>query len=230
MGTKQDSALKTDSTRTHCIRCGECCLNSSPSLQVEDARLIKDKFIERHNLYTIRAGELVHDNIHNQLRTSKREFIKIKEKVEGRGCIYYEEEGKACGIYDHRPIQCSALACWDDREFMRVYEGPKLDRQEIIHDKIIPGLIEQHEKKCSYRELKRYVSRIEADGEKAVEKILELLRFDYELRPFVSEKMGIDSSEMNFVFGRPLIETITTFGLQVKKEPDDSFLLTVYQG
>jgi Fe-S-cluster containining protein len=196
---------------------------------VEDARLIKDEIIEKHNLYTIRVGELVSDNIHNRLRITEREIIKIKEKEEANGCIYYDEGGKACKIYDHRPIQCSALACWDEREFMWVYKGPKLNRQEIIHDKILLGLIERHEKKCSYREIERLVKQIEEHGEKAVERILELLRFDYELRSLVAEKMGIESGEMNFIFGRPLIETITMYGLQVTRESDDSFFLTVHQ-
>ena len=196
---------------------------------MEDSRLIKDEIIEKHNLYTIRVGELVSDNIHNQLRITEREIIKIKEKEEANGCIYYDEGGKACKIYDHRPIQCSALACWDEREFMWVYKGPKLNRQEIIHDKILLGLIEKHEKKCSYREIERLVKQIEEHGEKAVERILELLRFDYESRSLVAEKMGIESGEMNFIFGRPLIETITMYGLQVTRESDDSFFLTVHQ-
>jgi hypothetical protein len=41
--------------------------------------------------------------------------------------------------------------------------------------------------------------------------------------------MGIESGEMNFIFGRPLIETITMYGLQVTRESDDSFFLTVHQ-
>ncbi len=221
--------MKTESARTHCIRCGECCLRSSPTLQMEDMHLIRDGLIQRCDLYTIRIGELVRDNISDQLRISEKELIKIKEKDVGKGCIHYDENSKACRIYDHRPAQCAALFCWDEAEFMRVYKGPKLTRKEIIDDNILLGLMDQHEKKCSYQAVERLVRQIEAEGEKAVEGIITLLRFDLQLRPFVSEKMEIDPKEMDFVFGRPLTETITMYGLQVKREPDGSFFLTAHQ-
>ena len=64
-------------------------------------------------------------------------------------------------------------------------------------------------------------------GAKAVEDLIALLRFDHELRPFVSEKMGMDFNEMDLIFGRPLTETVTMFGLKVVREPDGSFYLTV---
>jgi Fe-S-cluster containining protein len=229
-GFRKENILRTDSHGTHCIRCGECCLRSSPTLQQEDVRLLRDGLIQRRDLYTIRIGELVRDNINNQFKISEEELIKIKEKDVGEGCIYYNENDKACRIYDHRPAQCSALACWDEGEFMRVYKGPRLARPKIIDDNILLGLIEQHEKKCSYRSLEKLVKQIEVDGEKAVEAIIALLRFDQKLRPFVSEKLEIDPNEMDFVFGRPLTETITMFGLQVTSELDGSFFLTVYQG
>ena len=69
--------LKTDHPKTHCIRCGECCLRSGPSLQMEDGPLISKGLIQRRDLYTIRAGELVHDNINDRLRISEHELIKI---------------------------------------------------------------------------------------------------------------------------------------------------------
>jgi len=215
--------------RTHCIRCGECCLRSSPTLQKADIRLIRDKRIWTRDLYTIRVGELVRDNINNQLKISESERIKIREKDAGKGCIHYTDEDKACRIYEHRPIQCSALACWDEREFMQAYNSPKLSRNELIRDGILLGLIQEHEKKCSYSALERLVGEIEVNGEKAVDKIIELLKFDHHLRPFVSEKTGLDPSEMDFVFGRPITETITMFGLQVTRERDGSFFLTAHR-
>jgi Fe-S-cluster containining protein len=188
---------------------------------------VKEGFIGRANLYTIRCGELVRDNIHDKLETTEKEIIKIKEKQEGKGCVYYDEEAKGCEIYEHRPMQCEALACWDVSKFMQVYEGSKATRREILHDKILLSLVEEHDRKCSYHNLETFAKQIKLQGERPIDKIIELLKFDYYLRPFVSEKMGIDSSEMDFLFGRPLTETITMFGLQVNREPDGSFFLTV---
>ena len=219
--------LNSEPSEKHCLRCGECCVNSSPTLHAADLHLIKERRIHTRDIYAIRPGELVRDNIRDQLTITDIELIKVKEKGAGKGCIHYDEDGKACSIYAHRPSQCSAFVCWDDRDFVRVYESPKLDRKEIIQDKDLLGLMAEHEKRCNYRELEKRVMRIETVGEKAVDEILAILRFDYELRPLVSEKIGVDPAEMDLVFGRPIFETIAMFGLKVVKEPDGSFFLTV---
>jgi Fe-S-cluster containining protein len=202
-------------------------MGSSPTLQVEDVPLIVDGVIERRSLYTIRAGELVYDNIHNELKVADREIIKLREMEEGGGCIYYHEGERACRIYDYRPIQCRALVCWNENEFMAAYGRPKSVRRDIIQDTILLALIGEHDKRCSYRLLEDCVKQIEPEGERAIERILEIMKFDYHFRPFVSEKVGIDLGEMDFFFGRPLIHTIKMFGLEVIREPDGSFYLTV---
>jgi len=196
-------------------------------LQVQDLPLIKSDFIRKEDLYTIRKGEIVHDNISDGLQASPRELIKIREgDGEKGGCIFYDDEGKACTIYEKRPAQCSALKCWDTSEFMKVYRGPKPGREDIIEDRVLLGMIQEHERRCSYLAVEKYVILIKDEGEKAVEEILELLRFDYHLRPFVSEKLGLKLEEMDLFFGRPLVQTITMFGLKVIREPDGTFFLT----
>jgi len=218
---------ETVEPRTDCIRCGECCQGSSPTLQMEDVPILADGFIAKTDVYTIRAGELVHDNIHDRTKITQEEIIKVREKEVGGGCLYFDEVQKSCKIYAHRPFQCKALTCWDLDPFMGVYNGPKASRDEIIRDKTLTGLIQEHERKCNYDRLDGCVKQIETGGERAVERVLEVLKFDYHLRPFVSEKLGIESGEMDFIFGRPLTETIIMFGLKVNKKPDGSFLLTM---
>lgn len=212
--------------RDHCIRCGECCLSSSPTLQIEDVSLVSKGLISGFDLYAVRIGELVRDNIQSELKVTDREFIKVMEKEKTGGCIYYDEKANACSIYEYRPIQCSALACWDDSEFIRVYAGPKADRRDIIHDKSLLELMDMHDKKCAYMELDGCVKQIEKEGEKAVEKILDLLKFDYHIRLFISEKLNVKTGYMDLIFGRPLTKTITMFGLKVVREPDGTFFLT----
>lgn len=194
---------------------------------MQDLTLIKNGTLQKCNLYAIRRGELVNDTISDGLTITPRELIKICERGGERGgCIYYDEAGRACTIYEQRPAQCSALKCWDTTEFLRVYGGPKPVRKDIIEDRILLGVIEEHEKRCSYSTLETYVKQVEVDGEKAVEKILELLRFDHHLRPFMSEKLGLNPEETDLFFGRSLIETVTMFGLKVTREPDGTFSLT----
>ena len=214
------------SHRTQCTRCGDCCRGSSPTLQMEDVPILTDGFIEKSDLYTVRVGELVYDNIHDRAETAQEEFVKVREGQDGRGCLFYDEAHRACEIYEHRPSQCAALACWDTNEFMKVYKGPNARRGEIIHDTTLLGLIREHERKCSYEKLDKCVKQIETEGEGAVDRVLELLKFDYHIRPFVSQKLDMDPREMDFIFGRPLTETIPMFGLKVTREPDGSFFLT----
>ena len=213
--------------RTHCIRCGECCLNSSPTLQKQDISLTYEGPIKRSDLYTIRVGELVRDNIRDELKVTDTELIKVRDKESGRGCIFYDGAEKACTIYRQRPAQCKALACWDESEFMRVYAEPKAGRKEIIHDQTLLRLIDEHEKKCAYAQLDNCVKKIGSDGEKAVENILQILKFDHDIRLLIPEKLDTDSDEIDLILGRPLTKTIAMFGLKVVREPDGSFFLTV---
>jgi Fe-S-cluster containining protein len=194
---------------------------------LEDLNLVRKGLIGKKDLYTIRKGELVKDNINEGLVLTKTELVKVREREEeSEGCIFYDDPGKACTIYEHRPSQCAALKCWDTTEFLEVFRGPKLTRKQAIEERVLLGLIEEHERRCGYAPLETLVGEIESKGEAAVEQVLDLLKFDYYLRPFVADKLGLNPEEMDFFFGRPLTETITMFGLQVVQEPDGSFTLT----
>jgi Fe-S-cluster containining protein len=215
------------SDRTECIRCGECCLRSSPSLQVSDISRVIEGPIKRSDLYTLRAGELVRDNIRGGLKRTEREFIKVRERKETGACIFYDDPGKQCTIYEHRPIQCAAMKCWDERDFIQVYREPKADRRDLIHDRNLLRLMEAHEERGGYALLERDVRDIETIGEKAVEKILAILKVDHDIRSLTQQKLGVDSDDLDLIFGRPLTETISMFGLKVVRELDGSFFLTL---
>jgi Fe-S-cluster containining protein len=182
--------------------------------------------INPHYLYTIRRGEMVFNNLEEKTQITDSEMIKVRERDEG-GCIYYDELVKGCSIYEHRPSQCAALKCWDRSDFDKVFSSKKLERRDIIDSPVLRGLIEEHEKRCGYDVLDRLVKRIESKGEEAVEDIMARLRFDFELRPFISEKLKISPDHMDLYFGRALIYTIRMFGLEVRRERDGSFFLTV---
>jgi len=217
------------SLRTHCIRCGECCARSSPTLHGKDLPLVREGFIRIEHLYTLRKGELVKDNVYGRLILADQEMIKVREKKGGRGdCIFYDATEKACTIYDHRPAQCASLKCWDTEEFLEIYKTPRLRRRDVIEDGVLLGLMEEHDRRCSYAALHDHVRRIFETGEDSLKKILELLKFDFHLRPFMARKLGMRSEEINFFFGRPLTETIVMFGLKVEKQRDGGFLLTSF--
>ena len=210
-----------------CKRCGKCCQSSSPVFHVSDLPLVANNHIDLAYLYTIRKGEYVWDNIERKGKKASKEFIKIRESE--TGCFFYEDEKKACRIYEYRPAQCKALFCEDTRDFFRVYRTPRLTRQDIVKDTVISRLVEEHDIRCSYEELEGWLSRVEDMGENAVKEIIKLLRFDYELRRLVREKLKVKPEHLDFLFGRPMINTIKHYGLEVKREKDGSFLLTIAQ-
>ncbi len=218
--------MNSKESRTYCVRCGECCLKSSPTLQAKDLTLVSEGFLRMEHLYTIRRGELVRDNVEGGLIPADQELVKVREKEAGGACLFYEEAKKACTIYDKRPAQCASLKCWDTAEFMELYQSPKLHRHDVIENGVLLGLIEEQERRCSYAALKDHVRRIAGEGEEAVEKVLELLKFDFHLRPFLAQKLGLPMDAMDFFFGRPLTETIVMFGLKVERQEDGGFLLT----
>lgn len=214
------------SLRRSCIRCGNCCSTSTPSLHRDDLPLITNGFIPRTRLYTIRRGELVWDNVEQKLVQAPAELLKVKEKQGKRECVFHDPQPSTCIIYPHRPVQCRALKCWDTAEFEEVFAGPKLTRSDLIQDPVVLGLIKEHDGRCSYGRMEELVKRIPTEGETAVKEIIKVLRFDTELRPFMARKLDLPLDGMDFLLGRPLIQTIVMFGLKVKREPDGTFFLT----
>ena len=215
------------SPRTHCIRCGECCMRSSPTLHGKDLPLVREGLIRMEHLYTLRKGELVRDNVHGGLIPADQEMIKVREKKGGEGgCCFYDQTEKACGIYENRPAQCASLKCWDPAEFLELYKTPRLHRRDLVEDGVLLRLMEEHEKRCSYAALHDHVRRIPQDGDGSLKKILEVLKFDFHLRPFMARKLGMSLEEMDFFFGRPLTETIVMFGFKVVRQADGVFFLT----
>ena len=140
--------MNSQGPRTHCIRCGECCLKSSPTLQTKDLPLLVGGSIRLAHLYTIRKGELVRDNVRGRLVPADQEMIKVRDN---RGsCVFYVGEEKACNIYENRPAQCASLKCWDTAEFMELFQSPKLHRQDVVEDGVLQGLLEEQEKRKHY--------------------------------------------------------------------------------
>jgi hypothetical protein len=83
------------------------------------------------------------------------------------------------------------------------------------------GLIADHDQRCSYRELDRLTKRLTADGDAAdAEKVLEIIQYDSELRRLVIERGSFDPAMLDFLFGRPLADTVGQFGIRLDREAD----------
>jgi Fe-S-cluster containining protein len=211
-----------DRNINQCKRCGTCCEKGGPSLHQEDRQMIDDGRIPARCLFTIRRGERVRDNVKGALVPLSEEVIKIKGCAGGWTCLFYDPATRGCGIYDHRPLECRALNCRDTRRIEAVYETTRLTRQDLLSG--VNGLwelIEDHEQRCSYEGLHARVGEGTHEGRLKQEKaIQEILRFDAHVRQLAVEKGGIDSRMLDFLFGRPLADTIKMFDINIHMQPE----------
>ena len=214
---------------TKCIRCGTCCEKGGPSFHLEDKLLIEKGIILSKYLYTIRKGELFYDNIKECILPSASDIIKIKGQKESWTCLFFNEKENECTIYDNRPLECRALKCWDTREIEKIYSKNRLTRKHLLSD--IQGLwdlIEDHQKRCSYEKLNLFIDVLKTDkNNKALKGTLDIIKYDVKIRELVVQKGGLDPEMTDFIFGRPITETIRIFGFKLKKKNDDYLLIPV---
>lgn len=222
-------------TPRNCTRCGKCCSDGSPTLLKEDLSLFISSVLSTDKTYTIREGELVRSYENGEMHESFMEVIKIKEKnsekYNGKGCIFYENEG-VCSIYENMPTQCRAYECWSKYDTQNIgpqlegLEGNRLTRKELFSSvDLLIDVIDRHEEKCSYKKLLSAIERLPRDEEKAIEDIMDMLQYDTYIRPFLEEKFNILPDAVDLILGMPLIRTINEFGFKVEKDGDDYILL-----
>jgi Fe-S-cluster containining protein len=207
-----------------CQRCGTCCQKGGPALHLDDKPLVDRGIISASCLYTLRCGELVRDLVTDRLVELPTELIKLKGQKESWTCTFFESGDARCQIYKDRPLECRALKCWDTADFEKIYRSDRLARRDLLEEMAgLWELIFDHEARCAYSTIKQLVSQLaDSDREAALQKIIETVRYDMEIRNLVIEKGSLDSGMTDFLFGRPLMQTMTMFGIKIEKH-DDSY-------
>ncbi|RTZ99493.1 MAG: YkgJ family cysteine cluster protein [Deltaproteobacteria bacterium] len=193
-----------------CQRCGTCCQKGGPALHKEDAPLIEQGAILTKNLFTLRKGEMAVDNVRGYAAPLEAEIIKIKGQGRSWACCFYDPIAHTCGIYDARPVECRVLACWNTADIERMYAKDRLKRQDLLGT--ISGLwevVQAHEQRCAYRDIEKLAARLkEGAHTDARAELNEMVAYDRHLRSLTVEKSGIDPAMLDFLFGRPLSETL----------------------
>lgn len=218
---------KSVKLKKSCDRCGTCCSEGSPVLLKEDLRLFTSGVLSYDSAYSVREGELLRSHRDNELYESRMDLIKVKEKEGTAECTFYE--GRAgCRIYENRPEQCRAYACWAPHEMMTGLEELRLTRKDLFDSlETLLQIMARHEEKCSYQRLSDAVEKVSGGDETAVEDIMDMLQYDTYARPFLEEKFHIPRGAMDLLLGRPLVDTIRSFGLKVVTEGDEHILVPV---
>jgi len=214
---------------TECIRCGTCCKKGGPSFHLEDKVLIEKGIILSKYLYTIREGELCYDNVKKSILPAASDILKIKGQKDSLTCIFFNEKENECTIYDNRPLECRALKCWDTREIERIYSKNRLTRKDLISP--IEGLwdlIEDHQNRCSYETFKLFIDALNKDKkDEVLNGILDIIKYDAQIRELVVQKGSLDPEMTDFIFGRPITETIRIYGFKIIKQNDNYRLIPI---
>jgi Fe-S-cluster containining protein len=213
-------------TRPYCIKCGECCIKGSPTLDVEDIRLFESGRLGPKDVYTVRKGEIVFDTVHEQSFINDKERIKIRETPGEKSCIFFQKGNRECVIYDDRPVQCRIQECWNPERQDVSEQARPLNRKDLFESTDqIWKVIQRHEEKCSQENFSREISRLGATKGQTVEKVIELLSFDNHVREFIGERMGIGPEILALFFGRPMRDFLEYYGLTVDQDNDETFTL-----
>ncbi len=169
------------------------------------------------SLYTIREGELVHDNVKDTLFPVRSELIKIKGQNSTWTCLFFDLKKNLCTIYSHRPMECRVLECWNTDAIKKIYNINRLSRKQLISD--VNGLwelVEDHSIRCSYKVLGELAGSLgKTNTGDTAGKIMEIIGYDSNIRELVVEKAGIAPDITDFLFGRPLEKTLKMFNLKV---------------
>jgi len=202
-----------------CRRCGTCCEKGGPTLHDRDRPLVESGAVPLRMLVTIRKGEIVSEPESGRLLRSEAEMIKLKGVGGGWTCICFEAGPNRCTIYDHRPAQCRAMACWDTAEIRKVMATPKLCRRDLLAGvESLWDLIQDHERRCGLLRLHELSTAIrEKDKEAAENDLIEMLRYDRALRDVMVEN-GADAEHLEFLLGRPLDRLLHGFSLALRHE------------
>ena len=123
-------------------------------------------------------------------------------------------------IYDDRPLECRALRCWDTREIEQIYASNRLTREDLVSD--IEGLwdlVKDHQTRCDYQKIKKLTDDlINTKSQSSYRKLLEIVRYDAEIRKLVISQGGLEEDMLDFLFGRPLAKTLRNYGFKVQQK------------
>lgn len=225
----KDRLLKAAyATRPHCIRCGTCCTQGSPTLAKEDIGLFTRDMLKPADVTTIRRGELAHNNATGgEIAPVEHEMIKVREDPGTRTCVFFQPEDKSCAIYDERPGQCRRQECWNPAPPFPGTEEPMTREDLLSTTGDLWSIICRHEERCSYANFDRIMARLAATKGQTVQDVLDMLAFDQHVRDFLGKQFRLYPETMNFFLGRPLAESVSVYGLRIEENQDGTFILTV---
>jgi len=116
-------------------------------------------------------------------------------------------------------VECRALQCWDTRPIEGLYDRERLSRRDLLQG--VGGLwelIEDHERRCDYRRIRALTGRLSgepSDQRAAMAAVTDMVKYDESLRQLLVENGHTPAGMLDFLLGRPLVQTLPGFHIKV---------------
>lgn len=208
-----------------CRRCGTCCRRGGPALHREDKTLVTDGCLSPAHLYTIRAGELVRDDVASGILTSaESDIVKIRETPGSPACIFFDPRYNSCTIYHQRPLECRILRCWDTAEIRRRYREDRLGRADLIgHIDGLWDLVTAHDHRCDASRLVDLARRLRHGGPDAgaEAELARMIGYDMSLREGMVTDERVPAEILDFLLGRPVKVLLRAMGISIRQRVAD---------
>jgi hypothetical protein len=108
-----------------------------------------------------------------------------------------------------------------------MYARQRLGRRDLLSG--IEGLwdiIEDHQRRCQYDRVRKLAAEVKHGHRRAVRRdLLEIVRYDDEIRKLVVAKGELDPAMLDFLFGRPLAQTISNYGFKIRRQGESILLV-----
>ncbi len=194
-----------EENQSECRRCGDCCRNGGPALHDEDLPLIQDGTIQLTDIITLRPGERAYDQPARNILPLDSEILKIKGRDGKWTCSFFSPEGRTCGIYKTRPVECQVLFCRDIAPLARMYTKGRLTRADLLPEgHPLLDLMIYHDKTCRPSHMREAEMAARQGDTEAGAALKKMVVFDMEVRRLVTEKSDMAPEMNDFLFGRPL--------------------------
>jgi len=203
-----------------CDRCGSCCLRGGPALHGSDLHLVQDGHLALGDLITIRKGELAYEPMAERPTTVQAEFLKIGGRPGSWACRFYDEPGRACTIYGHRPLACGLFDCTAPEAILQIVGKDLLTRFDCVEkDAPLAAAARQHERDCPCPDMASVAARFQHPGQRSevLAGLVPLVNKDIAFRGRATQQFQLSIGEELFWFGRPLFQLLQGLGIQVRE-------------
>jgi Fe-S-cluster containining protein len=208
--------------KTQCDCCGTCFRNGGPPLHVEDIELVRSGYLVVDDLVTIRRGEMVLAPLAADPSPAQTNWLKIQGAEGEWRCRFLDTLSNTCTIYEHRPLSCRALRCWDTGEILAMAGHGLLCLADLMesNDPLWPLVLLQ-EKSCPVPDMKNIISTVIVHTERIrmLSDLTMMVENDLRIRAQAAREFNISVARELFYFGRPLFQLLVPLGIVMTQTP-----------